>query len=235
MVRSPGAPIGLLAAIAAASAVLAPACREGPAEGAARAVAVEAPDLDVLGEVPDFAFTDQTGAPVRAADLRGRVQVASFLFTRCPTICPTSAMKLKRIGERLAERAAAVDLVSFSVDPEHDTPPVLAAFAARYGADPARWRFLTGPPAAIRAAVEQGFRIAVDRGAALADGTPTIVHGTHYVLLDRQLRIRGYYDSDEPARLDQLVADAIRLTREPTPVPPSVDTKGLPAGPQEGP
>lgn len=216
MVRSHGAPTGLLAAVAAASALLAPACREGPAEGAAaRDVAAEAPDLDVLGEVPDFAFTDQTGAPVRAADLRGRVQVASFLFTRCPTICPTSAMKLKRIGERLAARSAAVDLVSFSVDPEHDTPPVLAAFAARYQADPARWRFLTGPPAAIRAAVEDGFRIAVDRGAALADGTPTIVHGTHYVLLDRQLRIRGYYDSDEPARLDQLVADAIRLTRDP--------------------
>ena len=210
MARSP-----LLAAIAAASALLSPACREEPAEGAVvREVAAESGDLDVLGAVPEFAFTDQTGAPVRAADLRGKVHVASFLFTRCPTICPTSAMKLKRIGERLAERSAAVDLVSFSVDPEHDTPPVLAAFAARYGADPARWRFLTGPPEAIRAAVEDGFKIAVDRGAALADGTPTIVHGTHYLLLDRQLRIRGYYDSDEPARLDQLVADAIRLTRE---------------------
>jgi protein SCO1/2 len=211
---------GLLAAIAAASALLAPACREGPAEdaagrGGAPSAAIEGAELDVLGEVPDFAFTDQTGAPVRAADLRGRVQVASFLFTRCPTICPTSAMKLKRIGERLAGRSAAVDLVSFSVDPEHDTPEVLAAFAARYGADPARWRFLTGPPAAIRAAIEGGFKIAVDRGAALADGTPTIVHGTHYVLLDKQLRIRGYYDSDEPTRLDQLVADAIRLSRGP--------------------
>jgi protein SCO1/2 len=101
------------------------------------------------------------------------------------------------------------------VDPEHDTPAVLAAFAARYRADPARWKFLTGPPAAVRAAVEQGFRIAVERGAALADGAPNIVHGTHFVLLDRELRIRGYYDSDDAARLDQLAADAARLAREP--------------------
>ncbi len=118
------------------------------------------------------------------------------------------------MGERLAGQDA-IRFLSFSVNPEHDTPPVLAAFAARFAADPARWKFLTGPPAALKAAAEQGFRIAVNRGAALADGTPNITHGTHFVLLDRQLRIRGYYDSDEAARLDQLAADAAALAREP--------------------
>lgn len=182
------------------------ACREGGERGE---------ELEVLGTVPDFSFQDQTGATVRAADLRGRVHVASFLFTRCPTVCPTTALKLQRLGERLADQADAIHFVSFSVDPENDTPPVLAAFAARYRADPARWKFLTGPPAAVRAAVEQGFRIAVSRGAASADGTPNIVHGIHFVLLDRDLRIRGYYDSDDAGRLDQLAADAARLAREP--------------------
>jgi protein SCO1/2 len=176
----------------------------------------ESAGLEVLGTVPDFAFTDQTGRPVRAADLRGRVQVANFIFTRCPTVCPTTTLKMQRLGERLAEHADAVHLVSFSVDPEHDKPPVLAAFASRYRADPARWKFLTGPPAAVRSAVEEGFRIAVDRGVELADGTPNIVHGTHFVLLDRQLRIRGYYDSDDTGRLDQLVADAEVLAQEPS-------------------
>jgi protein SCO1/2 len=168
-------------------------------------------ELDVLGAVPAFAFTDQTGAPARADDLRGQVHVANFIFTRCPTICPVSSLKMKRVGERLAGHE--VGLVSFSVDPEHDTPAVLAAFAARYRADPKRWKFLTGPPDAVRAAVEGGFKIAIDRGVALADGTPNIMHGTHFVLLDRELRIRGYYDSDDASRLDQLVADASALAQ----------------------
>jgi protein SCO1 len=174
----------------------------------------EAAELDVLGTVPEFAFTDQTGATVRSADLRGHVHIANFIFTRCPTVCPTTTLKMQRMGERVAGQDA-IRFLSFSVDPEHDTPTVLAAFAARFRADPARWKFLTGPPAAVKAAAEQGFRIAVDRGAALADGTPNITHGTHFVLLDRQLRIRGYYDSDDAARLDQLAADAAALAREP--------------------
>lgn len=194
-----------LSVLAAALAALLPGCRGADGEAA---------ELDVLGTVPDFAFTDQTGAPVRSADLRGHVHIANFIFTRCPTVCPTTTLKMQRMGERLAGQDA-IRFLSFSVDPEHDTPPVLAAFAARFHAEPARWKFLTGPPAAVKAAAEQGFRIAVDRGAALADGTPTITHGTHFVLLDRQLRIRGYYDSDEAARLDQLAADAAALAREP--------------------
>ncbi len=194
-----------LSVLAAALVALLPGCKAADGDAA---------ELDVLGTVPDFAFTDQTGAPVRSTDLRRHVHIANFIFTRCPTVCPTTSLKMQRLGERLAGQDA-IRFLSFSVDPEHDTPPVLAAFAARFRADPARWKFLTGPPAALKAAAEQGFRIAVDRGAALADGTPNITHGTHFVLLDRQLRIRGYYDSDEAARLDQLAADAAALAREP--------------------
>jgi protein SCO1/2 len=169
----------------------------------------------VLGTVPEFAFTDQTGAKVRSADLAGRVHVVNFIFTRCPTICPVTSRKMQRLAERLADRADAIRFVSFSVDPEHDTPEVLAAFAARYRADPARWKFLTGPPAALKIAAEQGFKVAVERGDAPAEGTPSITHDTHFILVDRHLRIRGYYDSDEARRLDELARDAAALAREP--------------------
>ena len=178
-----------------------------------RAAAETGAELAVLGTVPEFALTDQTGAPFRAADLAGRVHVVNFIFTRCPTVCPVSSRKMARLAERL-EHAGAIRFVSFSVDPEHDTPAVLAAYAARYRADPARWKFLTGPPAAVRTAAEQGFKIAVERGEALADGTPSITHGTHFILVDRHLRIRGYYDSDDPGRLDQLARDAEALAGE---------------------
>ena len=169
--------------------------------------------LDDLGPVPDVAVSDQTGARLRTADLAGRVLVANFIFTRCPTVCPVTSLKMKRLGERLADEPD-VGLLSVSVDPEHDTPEVLRAFAARYRADPARWRFLTGEAAAVKRAVEEGFKLNLERRGELADGTPDIVHDLHFVLIDRHLRIRGYYDSDESARLDDLVRDARRLARE---------------------
>jgi protein SCO1/2 len=195
------------------AALLALAAGLGLAGACDRSRTARAGELDVLGEVPDFAFTDQTGALVRAADLSGRVVVANFIFTRCPTVCPATSLKMKRVGERLAGDGDAVQLVSFSVDPDHDTPAVLAEFAARYGAAPARWRFLTGTAGEVRRAVEQGFKIALERRGVLSDGTPDIVHGVHFVLVDRERRIRGYYDSDDAARLDQLVADAAALAR----------------------
>ena len=189
-------------AFGALLALLATACKGGGEKPA---------ELDVLGKVPAFQFTDQRGAAVTDQDLRGTVTVANFIFTRCPTVCPVTSMKMQRIGEKLADLGSGAQLVSFSVDPEHDSPEVLAEFASRYQADPARWRFLTGPPQAVRAAVEDGFKIAMERKGELAGGVPDIVHGVHFVLIDDQLRIRGYYDSDDGERLEQLVKDARAL------------------------
>jgi protein SCO1 len=197
-------PRSLLPVLALCAALVAgPACaRHQPAA-----------ELDILGEVPEFTFTDQSGRPVTRADLAGRVVIANFIFTRCPTVCPATSLKMQRLGQRLADHRDAISLVSFSVDPEHDSPAVLAEFAARYRADPDRWRFLTGPGDAVRAAVEGGFKIALEQRGVLSDGSPDIVHGVHFVLIDRELRIRDYYDSDDPARLDQLAADASALAR----------------------
>ena len=107
-------------ALAAAAALAAGACR-GQADADTGA------ELSVLGTVPEFAFTDQTGATVRSADLAGRVYVVDFIFTRCPTICPVTSRKMQRLGERLADRADAIRFISFSVDPEHDTPHPLGS------------------------------------------------------------------------------------------------------------
>jgi protein SCO1/2 len=167
------------------------------------------PELEVVGQVPAFRFVDQTGAPVSEADLAGSVSIVNFVFTRCPTVCPVTSMKMRRIGEKLA--GDGVRLVSFSVDPEHDTPAVLAGFAARYGAEAPRWRFLTGPRGEVERAVEDGFKLALERRGQLEGGVPDLVHGVHFVLVDPALRIRGYYDSDDSGRLDRLVRDARSL------------------------
>jgi protein SCO1/2 len=195
---------GKVATIGAAVAFLAVAIVAVAYRGAPR------PALPVYGELPAFAFTDQRGQPFGDRELRDHVTVASFLFTRCPTICPVVTLKLKKFEEQTRD-LPNLRLVSFSVDPEYDTPAQLAAFARRMHASTERWSFVTGPSAAMRAQVEGAFKIAMDRRGTLANGTPDIVHGSHFVLIDRDLRIRGYYDSDDANHLQELADDARAL------------------------
>jgi protein SCO1/2 len=171
--------------------------------------------LPVLGQLPGFRLVDQAGTAVSASDLRGRVTVVNFIFTRCPTVCPVFTMKMRRVQDRTADLGDRLALVSFSVDPAHDTPARLAAFASKHGADPRRWRFLTGPEQEVRAAVERGLKIAMERRGNLPGGVPDIVHGGHFVLLDADLAVRGYYDGSDGERIEALLRDARRLASRP--------------------
>jgi len=100
---------------------------------------------------PSFVLTDQDGREVALADLGGKVVVVSFVFTRCADICPVAIYKLVWIQDELGARFGRdVGFVTITIDPEHDTAPVLAEYADQVGADPAGWRFLTGPEKRIR-------------------------------------------------------------------------------------
>ncbi len=169
------------------------------------------PKLDVYGSLPEFQLTDQDGAELTRADLAGKVVIANFIFTRCPTVCPTFTMTMKRIADKL--RDSPITLLSFSVDPEFDQPEVLTRFAAKFGVDHKRWKFVTGDPKSIKEHVVSGLSIALQQRGTLEDGTPDIVHGTHIVLIDGKHQIRGFYNSDTPERLEQLVRDARALAR----------------------
>lgn len=153
------------------------------------------PDLPVIGKVPDFALTDQTGAPFRGSALDGKVAVVDFIFTRCVTACPMLTAQMANFRRRLGDRAREVQFVSISVDPGYDTPEVLARYAQSHGAD-AGWRFLTGDATAINRVVVQGFKVAMGARTADQDGEFDILHAQHFVLLDRQRQIRGYYRTD---------------------------------------
>ena len=173
-----------------------------------------APELPVLGEMPAFELVDHRGEPARAEAFRGQPIIANFVFTRCPTICPVFTMKMQRIQERTDDLGPDLQLLSFSVDPEHDRPEVLADYAASYDADPERWTFLTGELAEMRRTVRDGLHIAMQPAGELPDGGQDIIHSTHFVLFDSELRVRGYYDSNVPERIDDLVRDARHLVRE---------------------
>jgi len=166
------------------------------------------PPLPILAELPRFALTDQDGRTFGTEDLEGRVWVASFIFTRCATVCPAITARMAAIQGRTRQLAPAFRLVSFSVDPDYDTPERLAEYARSHHASPRTWSFLTGKEEAVKATVVQGLKVAMGREKSDDGSADGIFHGSHLVLVDGRGRVRGYYDPDDPAAVDRVVRDA---------------------------
>jgi len=169
--------------------------------------------LPDLGTVPAFSLVDQTGQPFTDAAVRGHVSIVSFIFTRCDTICPVISMKMARIQEKTFDLGRDIKLVSFSVDPDYDTPARLDDYAKKYGADPERWRFVSGPHDTVYSLIEGPFMTSMMRVQDRPSGVPDIKHGGYFLLLDPALHIRGIYDSDLINQLDALMRDARYLVR----------------------
>ena len=160
--------------------------------------------LPHLGTVGDFQLTNEQGRPFSAAHLRGRVSVLDFIFTTCAGPCPFMSARMMGIQDSLRD-LEGFQLVSFSVDPETDTPEVLREYGERFGARPGRWQFLTGPREEIYRVIRTQFHLTVE-----AD-TEGILHSTKFVLLDRSAGIRGYYDSEDDSAMAALQGDVRRL------------------------
>ena len=171
-------------------------------------VRTSVPELPAMGELPPFTFTNQTEQRVDNEALRGKVWIANFMFTSCPTACPALTRTMKTLVEELPDRE---DLqVSFSVDPETDTPAVLE-YADRFDADSNRWWFLTGDPAVVSATVVRGFHLHLGERVPVDGGTVyDIMHAVRFVLVDQEGQIRGYYSSDAEG-LGNLRRDAREL------------------------
>ncbi|MEO7032684.1 MAG: SCO family protein [Polyangiaceae bacterium] len=167
--------------------------------------------LPNLGQVGEFALVDQQARAVSAASLRGKVWVAAFFFTRCPTICPRITRRMRALQVATSHGTPPLSLVSFSVDPDNDTPPVLLEYAKRYEANLQTWSFLTGDLAVVKRTVVDGFKLALDGKPDSKAENGGIIHGSHLVLVDKALAIRGYYRTDDDDDMKRLVDDAKRL------------------------
>lgn len=175
--------------------------------------AAPAEDAIVFGQVPEFELLDQTGAPVTGASLAGSPWVLATIFTTCTGPCPSVTREVARLGRRL--EGTDVHFVSVTVDPERDSPAALAAYAATFDADPARWSFLTGEPDQVASLVRDGFKMPYAR---LDEPDPvtgdSITHDVRLAVVDADGGIRGWYRSDEPAEMDLLVRRVTFLAGE---------------------
>jgi protein SCO1/2 len=164
--------------------------------------------ISFYGAVPSFQLVNQDGERFGSAQLMGKIWIADFIFTACPGPCPMISSRMSELQKPLGK--TDVHLVSFTVDPEKDTPEVLRGYAEKLHAQPKRWDFLTGPKSAIYDLSRNGFKLAASDSEE--DGIP--VHSTRLILVDRHGQIRGYYEATAPDAVTKLLADTSHLLRE---------------------
>ena len=169
-----------------------------------------ADELPLLSEVPDFTFSERSGAELKLQDLKGSVWICNFIFTRCHGQCPLMSGRMAGLQEKCS--GSGIQLVSFSVDPLYDTPERLQEYALRYGAREA-WFFLTGEKSRMWKFITEGFSLGVEEASPedLAQGAESVIHSSRFVLVDGEGNIRGYYDSSDPAKMEALVRNAFEL------------------------
>ncbi len=152
-------------------------------------------------QVPNFCLLTEDSTRLCWNDLKGKVKVVDFFFTRCPGICPVLSKNMRRIQDVYANEDRLV-LVSISVDPEFDKPSVLKRYAQRYGYIPGKWIFLTGHPDTIKNVSLKGFFLPLQMGEP-----QELTHSEKMVLVDEENHIRGYYVGIDKKEVDRLITD----------------------------
>ena len=177
---------------------------ETRAGGAASPVALAADSPEDLGELGDFALTERSGKSVSRASLLGRAWIAGFVFTRCSGPCPRVTANMRRLQDLL--KGTQAKLITFSVDPDYDSPEVLGDYAESVGADPERWWMLTGSKATVDALIPSF----VPKTQRLAEGEAPVgehvAHQTRLWVIDAKGRIRGLYAGESDQDLDLIAA-----------------------------
>jgi protein SCO1/2 len=189
--------------------------------------AVGQAEFPVYAQMPRFALTNQAGKPVSSDQLKGKMLAVGFIYTNCTDICPMLTSQMKGLQDELRKEGllgSDVVLLSISVDPERDTPDVLARYAADHHADLSTWDFLTGDPSAVRDLAERGFLVGMQKQpptapmnmqgdhdhAAPAASSYVVEHSGRIILVDRAGQLRAFYDGRD-LDLAKVVADIQQL------------------------
>jgi cytochrome oxidase Cu insertion factor (SCO1/SenC/PrrC family) len=194
-------PIALQLALAALPGIFLAGCTSTPAD-------------DDLYPVGNFTLTERSGRIVRDRDLLGKVWVASFIFTRCAGPCARVSACMAEMQKELGDIPNVV-LVTFTVDPEFDRPPILREYAAHFGADSSRWLFLTGEPKEVYALIRNGFHLTAqpNEGENRTAGNE-IMHDTRLAIVDRRGHIRAYVQATDEDAVTQAASKVRALLQE---------------------
>jgi len=160
--------------------------------------------------VPKFQFIDQEGKLRTEKDIRDKVTIVDYIFTRCATICPKMSSQMERVQASFKGNADVV-ILSHTVDPDHDTASVLKQYATLHNAVYGQWFFLTGKKEALYKQAADGYRIVAKEEAT---GPDAFVHSDKMVLVDRKGRIRGFYSGTDSSKVDTLILETKILLTE---------------------
>jgi protein SCO1/2 len=174
-------------------------------------------DLLQVGQghkIGEFSFTNQDGQPIGLKDLKGKVFVAEYFFTTCQTICPRMNDQMQRIQQAFKDETN-FKILSFTVNPEVDTVEQLKRYAQEHQAIAGKWHFLTGEKIKLyEAARKYFFLLKKSEVENQGDVGSDFIHTNNFVLIDREQRIRGYYDGTNPKEVDKLIRDAKLILQE---------------------
>ncbi|MBC7713763.1 MAG: SCO family protein [Rhizobacter sp.] len=195
------------------------------------------PPLPIYYKVPEFSLTNEFGKPFGTKELEGRFYIANFMFTSCPTSCPALMEKMDLVQKRIRGLGTKAAIVTFTVDPEVDTPDVLFKYARKRHSNPFIWSYLTGSKAQLEKIVISGYKVPMGNKEPvekqLAEGKITlfdIAHSEKLVLVDDKGQIRGYYGT-ERVEMDKMMVDLGLLVNnsfsraQPAPVPSTTTMK----------
>lgn len=164
----------------------------------------------VYQQIGDFRFMNQDSTWVTNETFAEKIYVADFFFTSCPSICPLMKKQMLRVY-RAFENDPRVAFLSHSIDPRHDTIPVLKKYADDLGVSSAQWHFVTGPRETVYALAEKSYMVAALEDENAPGG---FIHGGHFILVDPNRHIRGIYDGTDETSVNQLMKDIPLLLRE---------------------
>lgn len=161
-------------------------------------------------KIANFSLTNQNGNRISQRDYQGKIYVADFFFTTCPSICPIMTNNMVYIQSKIMDDPQ-VKLLSFSVTPEIDSVPQLKKYALEKGVNDKKWNLLTGDKKEIYTLARKSYFVVKEDG----DGGPhDMIHTENFVLVDPEKRIRGYYDGTDKVAMENLLADLKTLKEE---------------------
>lgn len=157
----------------------------------------------VYHTIPDFSFVNQDSSIITNKTYEGKIYVADFFFTTCPTICPVMKKQMLRVYEKYKENPK-VGILSHTIDPRHDSVKVLKEYATQLGISGKMWNFVTGEKAKIYEIGEKSYYVTAGEDSTAAGG---IIHSGAFILVDTKRRVRGIYDGTKETDVTKLIKD----------------------------